>query len=74
MIPTFNGNSGFPCESLGTFGMLKLFDTTVCAFSRFGLVWRWISEGRGPSSWLGMMLRVLVLVLWVVLVLGEGGG
>ena len=25
--------------------MLKLFVVTVCAFKRFGLVCRWISEG-----------------------------
>ncbi len=45
MMPTLRGRMGLPFRSRGTVGMLKLFVVTVCAFKRFGLVCRWISEG-----------------------------
>lgn len=46
MMPTLRGKRGRPFLSRGTVGMLKLLEVTVCAFNRFGLAWRWMSEGR----------------------------
>ena len=50
IMPTFRGSKGRPDLSLGTVGMEKDFEVTVCAFRRFGLACRCKSEGRDGAS------------------------